>query len=91
MVSIRKSETNRVRDRLLRQLRQVFTKSALAEFLFGTGESVLVEASPYDDVSGRETSHGRPANPESEQLVGQNLLDFALIETRDRLKTTMDL
>ena len=63
---------------------------ALAEFLFGTGESVPVEARPYDDVRGvkRRMDDTQPQNPNNR--AGQTLLGFALMETRDWLKTKME-
>ena len=57
---------------------------ALAEFLLGTGESVLVEASPYDDIWGVKRSMDDPKIQNPNCWLGQNLLGFALMETRDR-------
>lgn len=59
---------------------------ALREFLLGTGERVLVEASPVDRVWGiglaaRDTGAGDP-----ERWRGLNLLGFALMEARERVR-----
>lgn len=61
----------------------------LAEFLLGTGESVLVEASPYDGVWGVKRSMDDPLIRNPNHWLGQNLLGFALMETRDGLKTIL--
>ena len=52
-------------------------------FLDSTGDSVIVEASPYDSVWGVKL---RPALEDPNQWQGQNLLVFALMETRDILR-----
>ncbi|MEM1115057.1 MAG: NADAR family protein [Bacteroidota bacterium] len=59
--------------------------AALAAFLLGTGERVLVEASPVDAVwgIGLAAGDGRAQNPS--QWQGDNLLGFALMEARHRL------
>jgi ribA/ribD-fused uncharacterized protein len=58
----------------------------LREFLLGTGERVLVEASPLDRVwgIGLAKDDERAANPE--RWRGPNLLGFALMEARERLR-----
>lgn len=58
----------------------------LLEFLMGTGDSVLVEGSPYDDIWGVKLGldDDRIQNPNEWQ--GENLLGFALMEVRDRLR-----
>ncbi|MBG0832604.1 NADAR family protein [Planomonospora sp. ID67723] len=58
----------------------------LGEFLLGTGERVLVEASPVDRIWGiglaaDDERAGRP-----EQWRGLNLLGFALMEARHALR-----
>jgi hypothetical protein len=57
----------------------------LRDFLLGTGDRVLVEASPRDRVwgIGLGASNERAADPGSWR--GLNLLGFALMEARDRL------
>ncbi len=57
----------------------------LRAFLLGTGNRVLVEASPRDRIWGIGMG---PANPEARQPArwrGLNLLGFALMEARARL------
>lgn len=58
---------------------------ALGQFLLGTGNRILVEASPVDRVwgIGLALDDARAENPE--QWRGLNLLGFALMEVRDRL------
>ncbi|WP_020560980.1 NADAR family protein [Thiofilum flexile] len=58
---------------------------ALKAFLLGTGERVLVEASPHDSIwgIGMEVSHPDAANPS--KWLGSNLLGFALMVARERL------
>jgi ribA/ribD-fused uncharacterized protein len=57
----------------------------LRAFLRGTGERVLVEASPLDRVwgTGLAATDERAADPE--RWRGPNLLGFALMEARARL------
>ncbi len=59
----------------------------LREFLLGTGDRVLVEASPLDRVwgIGLAADDERAADPG--QWRGPNLLGFALMEARDRLRS----
>jgi len=60
----------------------------LCKFLLQTGDRVLVEASPYDQVWGIGLSGSdlRARNPN--QWRGLNLLGFALMEVRDELRTS---
>jgi ribA/ribD-fused uncharacterized protein len=58
----------------------------LREFLSGTGERVLVEASPVDRVWGIGLAADKPAARNPEQWKGDNLLGFALMEVREMLK-----
>lgn len=60
--------------------------SSSRSYLLGTGERVLVEASPMDRVwgIGLATADERAADPA--RWRGLNLLGFALMETRDRLR-----
>lgn len=57
----------------------------LRAFLVGTGNLVLVEASPYDRIwgIGMMADNERAKNPVTWQ--GQNLLGFALMDVRDKL------
>ncbi|QDV69021.1 Swarming motility protein YbiA [Rosistilla carotiformis] len=59
--------------------------SHLQEFLLGTGDAVLVEASPYDRIwgIGLKADDDRAKNPVTWQ--GQNLLGFALMDVREEL------
>ena len=57
----------------------------LRDFLLGTGRTVLVEASPRDEIwgIGLAADDDRAASPEN--WPGLNLLGFALMEVRHRL------
>ncbi|CAH2213487.1 NADAR family protein [Tepidibacter aestuarii] len=57
----------------------------LREFLISTGDKILVEASPYDNIwgIGMSADNENINNPLS--WKGQNLLGFALMEVRDEL------
>ncbi|MFE2022012.1 NADAR family protein [Streptomyces sp. NPDC059499] len=61
---------------------------ALRAFLLGTGDRVLVEASPMDRIwgIGLAKDDARTADPAAWR--GLNLLGFALMEARTRLRTT---
>lgn len=60
----------------------------LAEFLKNTGNRILVEASPVDNIWGIGLAQN-DENIENPYLWnGLNLLGYALMETRDRLKNT---
>lgn len=58
----------------------------LKEFLLNTGSRVLVEASPYDCIwgIGRSKDDENIENPLA--WKGENLLGFALMEVREKLK-----
>ncbi len=58
----------------------------LRGFLLGTGERVLVEASPVDRVWGIGLAANDDAAMDPERWRGPNLLGFALMEARDRLR-----
>lgn len=57
----------------------------LREFLLGTGDRVLVEASPMDRVWGIGLAADTEAAMDPERWRGANLLGFALMEARGRL------
>ena len=58
----------------------------LLAFLLGTGDAILVEASPYDAVWGVKLPADDPRIHNPREWKGENLLGFALMETRDRLR-----
>lgn len=58
----------------------------LRAFLLGTGERVLVEASPVDRVWGIGLAADDEAATEPERWRGPNLLGFALMAARERLR-----
>ncbi|MFC9158290.1 NADAR family protein [Streptomyces bauhiniae] len=59
----------------------------LREFLLGTGDRVLVEASPVDRVWGIGLSVQDEAAWDPARWEGPNLLGFALMEARERLRS----
>lgn len=58
----------------------------LKEFLFGTGERILVEASPVDRIWGIGLAADSPKAENPNAWRGLNLLGFALMEVRERLQ-----
>ncbi|MFI7388669.1 NADAR family protein [Streptomyces sp. NPDC049813] len=58
----------------------------LRSFLLGTGERVLVEASPLDRIWGIGLAADDPAAHSPAQWRGPNLLGFALMAARARLR-----
>ncbi|CAM5266866.1 hypothetical protein GCM10010256_58200 [Streptomyces coeruleorubidus] len=60
----------------------------LRGFLLGTGGRVLVEASPVDRVWGIGLAADDEAAMDPERWRGPNLLGFALMEARERLRET---
>lgn len=61
-----------------------FSQNAeLGEFLVSTEDKVIVEASPFDPIWGIGT-HKHLVNPK--EWKGTNLLGFALMEARDRMR-----
>ncbi|HEY4200891.1 MAG TPA: NADAR family protein [Devosiaceae bacterium] len=58
----------------------------LREFLVGTGEQVLVEASPVDAIWGIGLAADDPRAADPAQWPGLNLLGFALMRVRGALK-----
>jgi ribA/ribD-fused uncharacterized protein len=61
--------------------------SKLGDFLLGTGEKILVEASPNDNVWGIELDENSAEACCPRKWKGTNLLGFALMEVRDRLRS----
>ena len=59
---------------------------ALLAFLLGTGDKVLVEASPLDRIWGIGLAADHPDAAHPARWQGLNLLGFALMEVRARLK-----
>jgi hypothetical protein len=60
--------------------------TALKEFLLNTGEQVLVEASPKDKIWGIGMAGDHPDARNPAKWKGDNLLGFALMEVREKLK-----
>ncbi|MDB5807037.1 MAG: hypothetical protein JWN73_4359 [Betaproteobacteria bacterium] len=60
--------------------------AGLREFLLNTDEQVLVEASPVDAIWGIGLAADDPRAADPAQWQGLNLLGFALMRVRERLK-----
>ncbi|OQR64265.1 hypothetical protein B6E66_09870 [Streptomyces maremycinicus] len=60
----------------------------LRAFLLNTGEKVLVEASPVDRVWGIGLAADDEAAMDPQRWRGPNLLGFALMEARERVRAT---
>jgi ribA/ribD-fused uncharacterized protein len=58
----------------------------LLRFLLATGSRALVEASPYDSIWGIGLGAEAPDAQSPARWPGQNLLGFALMEVRDKLR-----
>lgn len=58
----------------------------LKEFLLSTGETVLVEASPYDNVWGIGLAANDPLALDPRTWKGENLLGFSLMDARSALQ-----
>ena len=54
-------------------------------FLLGTGDKILVEASPYDTVWGIGMKEDDPDCRNPRLWKGENLLGFALMDVREKL------
>ena len=59
----------------------------LMEFLLSTGDRVIAEASPKDDVWGIGLEESSPNASNPRKWEGTNLLGFALMEVRDILRS----
>lgn len=59
---------------------------ALSSFLVGTGSRVLIEASPMDRIWGIGLAADDERAQDPERWLGPNLLGFALMEARERLR-----
>lgn len=59
---------------------------ALKDFLLQTGNRILAEASPVDRIWGIGLTKDHPDAESPERWPGLNLLGFALMEVRDRLR-----
>ena len=57
----------------------------LRQFLLGTGDKIIVEASPKDRIWGIGFDEFAPEATNPALWNGENLLGFALMEVRDRL------
>jgi ribA/ribD-fused uncharacterized protein len=57
----------------------------LGDFLVGTGQRILVEASPVDRIWGIGRSRDDPAAADPGRWRGLNLLGFVLMQVRDIL------
>ena len=63
-----------------------FMMAEFAKFLLGTGDSIIVEASPLDRVWGIGLGAANELATNPERWRGLNLLGFALMEVRERLR-----
>lgn len=61
----------------------------LKKYLLSTENKVLVEASPYDKVWGIGLGKESPDSIIPDNWNGENLLGFALMEVRDKLKSSL--
>lgn len=59
---------------------------SLLSFLVGTGERVLVEASPVDSIWGIGLDKGAAMHVHPKDWPGENLLGFALMEVREHVR-----
>lgn len=64
---------------------------ALKDFLLGTSERIIVEASPYDKIWGIGMSANKDNIEDPHTWNGENILGFALMEARDILAEKADM
>lgn len=60
----------------------------LKKLLLDTGDKILIEASPYDDIWGVKLRETDPSILNINTWKGENLLGFILMEVRDYLKAS---
>ena len=72
-------------------LHKFLANDNLREYLTGTGEKILVEASPYDCIWGIGLKADAPEVTTPKQWRGENLLGFALMKVREILKNSYKL
>lgn len=60
--------------------------ASLRDYLLRTGDAVLVEASPRDRVWGIGMGASNPDATDPRKWKGENLLGFALMQARERLR-----
>jgi ribA/ribD-fused uncharacterized protein len=63
--------------------------AALQRFLMGTGDRILVEASPVDPIWGIGLAEDDPKAKIPSQWNGLNLLGFALMTVREQLRSAL--
>ena len=63
-----------------------FSDTEYKQFLLGTGNKIIVEASPSDRIWGIGMTQDAAGIHNPKNWKGLNLLGFALMEVRDRLK-----
>ena len=61
----------------------------LKAFLLSTGDAVLVEAAPRDQIWGIGLGQDNPKARDPKQWRGQNLLGFALMDVREKIRESV--
>lgn len=64
--------------------------SRLRDFLLSTGDAILVEASPFDRIWGIGLAASNPSSQSPLLWRGQNLLGFALMDVRERIRRELN-